>query len=1641
LSAVVLLSQLRSLGVAIVVEEGRLRVNAARGQLTSELKSAIAAQKTELLALLADNANDVSAAIARVDHSGPLPLSFFQERLWVLHRFEPESTAYNMVATWTSPGKVDSARMVEAIHALVRRHEMLRACFRDDDGVPAIILAGPGEVPIEVRDIRDRTPEAQHTAFLAAIDQAKHTPFDLRRKPPVRFLVFEVDGDRVATIVVGHHIAFDAWSFAILGRDITAAFDGATPAVPAESVGYVEFAAWQRATLNDGTLRSELAWWQQKLGGCPKTSTLPAERPRSRAATGATRSCHFTRELSDELRALVREERATLYMALLSACAIVLRWYTGQDDLVLGSPMGLRERPEFESVIGPFVNLLVLRLDLSGDPTFAELLGRARGAVLDAHDHRQVPFEKLVEHLNPERAGDHSPLFQVAVVHQNAAAEGVKIESGGSLFDLTWFVRDVDGELAGGLEYRSDIYSARTIDDVATRLETVLGRVVVNRHQRLSDLSLLRATEESRVNATAHALFKAGTLFELPGADDLAYFRGKLGRVAALTLPADRSRTAPREGRRGRLAFEISWAAFAAVERLARAEQATPFVVLLSAFEVLLYRHSGQTDVALGALPPDDEESATTLPLRVRFTPDGSFVDLLRSVRAAVTEARAHARVPERLEAALDDDAELGKALAVTFAMTPAVEGTAPRRAANPHAELALHLIAGAHDAQGELDYDADLFDEATVRRLVAHYGTLLEGVTASPKIALVRVPLMTRVERDELVAAALQNLSGRAPHTPVIVLFETRARLAPEAPAIVDDVASLSYDELDSAANALARRLLYSGAGPGMRVAVSLPRGPAVVVALLAVLKVRAAYVPLDPNYPPERSGYVLQDAEPAVLLTEESVLGRLPVPAGVTALSVQASEIIAARAAPPGGLPPADPDAIAYVIYTSGSTGRPKGVEVPNRALTNFLASMQHTPGLTADDLLLSVTTISFDIAGLEIFLPLVTGARLRIVPRDIAVDGVRLAALLDGSGATVMQATPATWRVLVEGGWKGHRGLKVLCGGEAMPRHLAEELLERAGSVWNVYGPTETTIWSTVHRVQHADGPVPIGKPIDHTAVYVLDARGEPVPIGVPGEIYIGGEGVARGYANRPELTAERFLPDPFAGGDARMYRTGDAGRLTNDGTLQHLGRLDDQVKVRGHRIELGEIESVLRDHPGIMEAVVAARELAPGDIRLTGYYSERNGAVSARELRELCQGRLPNEMVPTSWMRLASIPRTPNGKTDRNALPAPTPSADDGAAERVPPRTALEVELARIWEAVLGVPVPSVQDSFFDLGGHSLLATRVFARIEQVTGVALPLSALVEKPTIEYLAERISERRVAPRSDLESRQVFSYLVGIQPRGEKAPLFCVHGAGGNVLNLHDIVRYLSPDRPFYGIQAAGVDGSTPPMQSIEEMAARYLLELRALQPRGPYYLSGYCGGGVVAYEMAQRLRVAGEEVALLALIDLYRPGLAEPFSRRQRWTRTLREETVRGLLNRLRLKAFRDGSAAAQQLRVLYHLARGETMPYDLRDFWLTSCFLDAVQRYRLRPYAGQLTVFRAREGNPLFGDPGPDLGWGVLAGEGVATYEIPGDHHTVTREPNVQVLAAHLEACLRSTEKGARAPSVRPPPRVGGSSGEP
>jgi amino acid adenylation domain-containing protein len=611
----------------------------------------------------------------------------------------------------------------------------------------------------------------------------------------------------------------------------------------------------------------------------------------------------------------------------------------------------------------------------------------------------------------------------------------------------------------------------------------------------------------------------------------------------------------------------------------------------------------------------------------------------------------------------------------------------------------------------------------------------------------------LTLEEKRDLVAKLLKQraVAGRAVPALVHREIEQQASQTPDAVAVAADGRSLTYRQLNARANRLARRLRALGVGPEVLVGLCTSRSPDMLVALLAVLKAGGAYLPLDPHFPTDRLAFMIADAKAPVLITEGRLRGSLPEDAArVVCLDSDRAAIDEESDANLAGDP--DPANLAYVIYTSGSTGRPKGVQVPHAALANLLTSMHRILGITPDDTLLAVTTLSFDIAALEVFLPLIAGARVELVERDVAGYGPRLIERLDDPAVTFLQATPATWRLLLEAGWRGKPSLTMLCGGEAMPRALADRLLEKGAVLWNVYGPTETTVWTSAWRVEPGDGPISIGRPIAETELYVLDKRLRAAPVGVTGELYIGGTGLARGYRDRPGLTAERFIPGPLSEEPgSRLYRTGDLARWRPDGTLECLGRVDHQVKVRGFRVELGEVEAALSAHPAVREAAVTARPDATGEMGLAAYVVPRGegvGPPTTADLRRWLQGRLPEYMVPSAFVVLDAMPMTPNGKVDRKVLPDPGRARLAEGVDFVPPRGPIEEALAEAWAEFLGADRIGAHDNFFERGGHSLMAMQLLHRLRGLFEVEPPLKDFIEEPTLSNLAQLV-ERALAGR----------------------------------------------------------------------------------------------------------------------------------------------------------------------------------------------------------------------------------------------------------------------------------------------------
>jgi amino acid adenylation domain-containing protein len=847
---------------------------------------------------------------------------------------------------------------------------------------------------------------------------------------------------------------------------------------------------------------------------------------------------------------------------------------------------------------------------------------------------------------------------------------------------------------------------------------------------------------------------------------ELAHWRTQLeGARTALELPTDRPRPAVSSLQGARYRQPLSTDLRRALETLARGEGATFFMAVLAAFEVLLYRHTGQEDLLVGT-PVDTRtvrelESVigpfiNTVVIRGDLSGGPSFRELLRGVQQRTVDALEHQELPfERLVAAIAPERDLSRhpLFQALLALNPPETGlrldgvsVSDLDPAWSGARVDLFLILDdlPHGLEAIWEYSTDLFEPATIERMAGHFTRLLEEIVADPDRPIDDLALLGEHERALLVEEWNQTEAEIPPQRLEQLVFE-QARQSPDRVAVRFEERELSYRELDARANRLANRLQALGAGPDKLVGVCLNRSEEMLVALLATMKTGAAYVPIDPGFPPARQEFMLADAQVRVLVTEEALLTSLPA-SGATVLCVDRDREKIALESDSPPLHEAGPEDLAYVIYTSGSTGQPKGVEIPHRALVNLLCAMRERPGLSADDVIVAVTTLSFDIAGLELYVPLIAGAQVVLAPAQTAADPRALARLLESSGATVMQATPTTWRMLIDSGWEGLPGLKALCGGEALPPALADELVARVGELWNMYGPTETTIWSTCAHVREVGEAPTIGRPIANTTLHVLDKRGRPAPIGVPGELLIGGAGLARGYRNRPELTAERFVAGDL--GAERQYKTGDLARYCPDGTVQFLGRLDHQVKLRGFRIELGEIEATLGGHPAVAVAAASIHEAPGGEPALIAYVVADGEPADPQELRRFLGQSLPTYMLPATIVTLERLPLTPNGKIDRNALPAPElPSSSDG--RYVEPRGASELAVASVFCEVLGIERAGAQDDFFALGGQSLLAARLVSRLVAKLEIELPLRAVFETSTVAGLASCVEALR-APQT---------------------------------------------------------------------------------------------------------------------------------------------------------------------------------------------------------------------------------------------------------------------------------------------------
>jgi amino acid adenylation domain-containing protein len=1078
------------------------------------------------------------------------------------------------------------------------------------------------------------------------------------------------------------------------------------------------------------------------------------------------------------------------------------------------------------------------------------------------------PFQRVIS------AGEAVPVVEVTTVAEDGLTRALEVAAGYH-FDL-----------AAEIPLRAHVF---VVSEVESVLLLVMHHIVSDGWSMgplLRDLSDAYAArcegrvpgwEELPVQYADYALWQREVLGDESDPDSVLTQQSQFWREALagapdlLELPTDRPRPAVASYRGASVPFEIDAELHARLLEVAKARGCTLYMVLQAALAALLTRLGAGTDIPIGSAIAGRSHEAlndlvgffvNTLVLRTDTSGDPTFTQLLDRVREGDLAAYAHQDLPfERLVEILNPPRSLARhplfqvmlVLQNTDSATTANTGQFPGLTVTPStAETAISkfdLLFSLRERQAlgatfgggmsaVLEFSTDLFDEDGVQLLARRFVRMLDAVASTPEMRIGQAALLEADERNRV----LSEWNGTARDTAdvdLVELFQAQAARAPEAMALLFDGTSLSYAELDARSDHLARILTEQGMGPERFAALMLPRSQDLVVALLAVLKSGGAYLPIDQGFPTERIEYMLAQTQPALVLDEHWL-----------AAAEEREPQLEARLHTT-----VDGSQAAYVLYTSGSTGQPKGVVISRAALTNLLCDMRQRIPLTDQDRLLAVTTISFDIAGLELLTPLISGAAVVLAPSGLVHDPSALHNVINRERVTVMQATPSLWRAVVTApnAPRTLARVRALVGGEVLPPDLAELLVHCAAEVTNVYGPTETTIWSTAANLT-TDSAVTIGHPLANTRAYVLDVHLQPVPTGVPGELYIAGTGVARGYQHQPALTAGRFVANPLGPPGSRMYRTGDFVRWNDTGQLEYLRRADTQVKVRGFRVELGEIEAAVRRQPSVDHAAVAVR-----DDRLVAYVvGTGQTPVDVALVREHVAAVLPDYMVPSTFVLLDALPLTPNGKLDHKQLPTPDYATNGGRA----PRSEQEVVLCGLFAEVLGVEEVSIDDGFFDLGGHSLLATRLISRIRALVGAEISVRTLFEAPTVATLVEQLGHS--------SQGDALSTLLPLRTFGQRLPIFCVHPAGGTSWCYSGLLQHFGPDYPLYGIQARGLNDNTALPQSIEEMASDYVEEILTVQPDGPYRLIGWSIGGTIAHAMAIELQKLGRSVEFLAMLD---------------------------------------------------------------------------------------------------------------------------------------------------------------------------
>jgi len=1377
-------------GIDIILNDEQLQLKLPKNKdIDKSLIDEIRLNKQLILDFLKDHStaenNYGEITKAPRDSTYRLPLSFSQERLWFIDRLEG-SIQYHLPAVLRLTGNVNKAALEYAFRTIVNRHEVLRTVIREDDGKPWQFIKNKDELQLSIIDgsrYQENSLELKQN-----ISSIVNEPFDLSRDDMLRITLINLHPEEHILVVTMHHIASDGWSTSILVKEFAELYrsyiEDREPSLESLPVQYADYAFWQKNYLKGELLEKKLAYWKRKLNGIAPLQ-LPTDhiRPPVQSRHGAMIGFSIQKDLSDQLLILSQQQGATLFMTLMASLNVMFQRYSGQEDICIGTPIAGRGHEQLEKLIGFFINTLVLRNEVETHISFTELLKQVKQTTLDAYEHQDVPFGKIVDAIVKERDMSRSPLFQVMLVFQNTP----------------------------------EIPELR------------LGEV--------------QLSKEAHEHVTAQ--------------------------------------------------FDLS------------------FIIT---------------------------ETSTGL--------------------------------------------------------------------------------------QGSVNYCTDLFTEPTIQRMVSHFKQLLSSIVSAPQKNVGSLSMLTKADEDLLLS--FNNTKASYPENKnIVTLFEEQVNKTPHDIAIVFNKEQVTYTELNERSNRLANYLQSKGIRPGSLVPICVERAPEMIIGLMGILKAGAAYVPIDPAYPQDRIGFMIEDSRGTMVITNIKSRSMIPSGGNFEVIELDGEWSLDHKWSEGNLQPSIQSEDLAYVIYTSGSTGKPKGVMIEHGNVYSFICWCREEFSSSQFEIVYAATSICFDLSVFEIFYPLSIGKRIRLLE-----NGLQISRFVSHDKNVLTNSVPAVIQSLLKEGADLSNISVLNMAGEPIPLQVLQRLNPDKIEIRNLYGPTEDTTYSTVYRIKKGSRPF-IGKPISNTAIYIVNPEMELVPVGVAGEICISGAGLARGYLNRFDLTAEKFIANPFSKDLSKLYKTGDSGRWMPDGNVEYLGRLDNQVKIRGYRIELGEIETLLQQSGLVNEAVIVAREETEGNKRLVGYIIPK-GKLNRDDISAFLKSRLPEFMIPSLWVELESFPLTPNGKINRKALPEPTDTHEFIPKEYIAPKNEVEAALVEIWKKLLNTERVSVNDNFFNLGGHSLLAVELMSAIRKEFGVEIPLIDIFNSTILSLytLIDNQKKQASTPLVQTKRKNDISltlnqaselakrletglldgqghfwgpngegrYMIPINKDGTKIPFFGIISFKSYRL----LGNFIQEDQPLYYL---------PPTQStsVVDVATHYVKEIKLLQPTGPYCIGGFCAGGNIALEIAQQLESQGDQVSALVLFEYYSPLAILP-------KQSLKYKKRKLSYYKDRILSLRNSNTSGAG--ILKFFIKKSLDRFKVRFVKpLEKKFIVSPEfnKYILKPYSGKVKLFKASI-PPIEVNDSPLMGWSEYFKGNVEVITVEGGHLGIFREPAVKKLAQKLSTVL-------------------------